>query len=97
MTLEVGGPMPSEDLIVVPIPKLDGGMTYAVARLVEDADLKVFAEAISPVPDTRFAPPKRIALSRHSVTKIRSGAVNRPDLYLYEGMILPPPGRSSNN
>jgi hypothetical protein len=84
-----------EDLIVIPLPRVEGGITYTVARLVEDPDLKVFAEAIAPVPGTRFAPPQRIALSRYSIAKFRSGALNRPDLYFYEGMIMPPPDRGA--
>jgi len=49
----------------------------------------VFAEAMA-VPDTVFAPPRRIALSPYSVARIKAGAPGRPELYLCEGMILPP-------
>jgi hypothetical protein len=68
------------------------GITYAVARLVLDGE-QPFAEAIVAIPGTTFAPPKRISLSRYSLARIRPGANNRPDLYLYEGMIMPAPGR----
>jgi hypothetical protein len=50
-----------------------------------------FAEAIAAIPDTVFAPPRRIALSAHSLAQLRPGATHRPSLYLCEGMILPPP------
>ena len=81
-----------DDLVVIPLPTNDGRVTYAVARLVDDRG-HPFAEAIAAIPETTFAPGKRIALSSHSLTRIRPGAALRPDLYLYEGMILPPPGR----
>jgi len=79
-----------DDLVVIPLPMEDGRITYAVARLVEDGG-RAFAEAIVAIPGTAFAPPKRIALSSYSLARIRPGAALRPDLYLYEGMILPPP------
>ena len=82
--------MSDEALVVVPLPTSDGGVTYAVARLVEVGG-EPFAEAIVAIPETTFAPPRRIALSRYSLARIRPGAALRPDLYLYEGMILPPP------
>ena len=49
------------------------------------------AEAIVAIPGTVFAPPRRISLSRYSLARIRPGSMGRPDLYLYEGMIMPPP------
>ncbi|MBV9989753.1 MAG: hypothetical protein JOZ72_00545 [Alphaproteobacteria bacterium] len=79
-----------DDLVVIPLPTSAGGVTYAVARLVDDGG-KPFAEAIAAVPDTAFAPPRRIALSAYSLARIRPGSAGRPDLYLYEGMILPRP------
>lgn len=84
--------MSEEDLVVIPLPTHAGGITYAVARLVSEGG-RAFAEAITAVPDTVFAPPRRIALSTYSLARIRSGAPpHRPNLYLYEGMILPPQG-----
>ena len=82
--------MLDEALVVIPLPTADGGVTYAVARLVEEGG-EPFAEAIVAIPGAVFAPPRRIALSRYSLARIRPGAALRPDLYLYEGMILPPP------
>lgn len=83
--------MSEEDLVVIPLPTLDGAVTYAVARLVSEGG-RAFAEAIVAIPDTRFAPPRRISLSVQSLTRMRAGAPpHRPDLYLYDGMILPPP------
>jgi hypothetical protein len=80
-----------EDLVVIPLPTSEGAVTYVVARLVGDGD-RAFAEAIVAIPGTNFAPPRRIALSRHSLTRIRPGSPpHRPNLYLYEGMILPAP------
>jgi hypothetical protein len=80
-----------EDLVVIPLPTTKGTVTYAVARLVSEAD-RAFAEAIATVPDTSFAPPRRIALSPYSLARLRDGAPpHRPNLYLYEGMIMPPP------
>ncbi len=73
-----------------PAPVGGGGVTYAVARLIAEGE-QAFAEAIIAIPGTTFAPPGRISLSRYSLARIRSGAALRPDLYLYEGMILPPP------
>lgn len=84
--------MSDETLVVIPLPLNDGGVTYAVARLVVE-DEKLFAEAIVAVPETTFAPPKRISLSPYSLARLRPGANNRPELYLYEGMIMPPPKR----
>ena len=78
------------DLVVIPLPTTAGGVTYAVARLVSDGD-RAFAEAIVAIPDTIFAPPRRIALSTYSLTRLRPGSAHRPSLYLYEGMILPSP------
>ena len=80
--------MSDETLVVIPLPLNDGGLTYAVARLVVE-DETPFAEAIIAIPGTTFAPPGRILLSRYSLARIRPGATNRPDLYLYEGMIMP--------
>ncbi len=54
---------------------------------VEEENGKIFAEAIGAIPETNFAPPRRIALSRYNIAKLRDGAASRPDLY--EGMILP--------
>ena len=82
--------MSDEALVVIPLPLDTGGLTYAVARLTADGD-QPFAEAIVAVPGTMFAPPKRIALSRYGLARIRPGSPGRPDLYHYEGMILPPP------
>ena len=79
-----------EDVVVVPLPTAAGGITYAVARLIEQNG-QPFAEAIVEVPDTTFAPPRRIALSRYSLARLRPGGPRRPGLYLYEGMIMPPP------
>lgn len=83
--------MPDEDLIVVPLPLSGGGITYGVARLVLDGE-RPFAEAVVAIPGTAFAPPGRIALSRHGIARVRPGSAGRPDLYVYDGMILPPPG-----
>jgi hypothetical protein len=82
--------MLDEDLVVIPLPTLDGGVTYATARLIEENG-RPFAEAIVAIPNTRFAPPKKVSLSPHSLTRIKPGSLGRPPLYLYEGMILPPP------
>ena len=82
--------MSDEDLVVIPLPTIKGAVTFAVARLVSEGD-RAFAEAIVAVPDTIFAPPRRIALSPHSLARIRPGSAFRPNLYLYEGMIMPPP------
>ena len=85
--------MSDETLVVIPLPLDAGGVTYSVARLVM-ADDQPFAEAIVAVPGTTFAPPRRISLSRYSLARIRPGASNRPDLYLYEGMIMPRSART---
>ena len=82
--------MSDEELIVIPLPTNSGTVTYAVARLVTDGD-RPFAEAITAIPGTVFAPPRRISLSAYSIAQIRPGSSYRPSLYLYEGMILPPP------
>ncbi len=82
--------MSEEDLVVIPLPTKAGGVTYAVARLVTEGD-RPFAEAIVAVPETVFAPPRRIALSPQSLARVRPGSSHRPNLYLYEGMILPAP------
>lgn len=82
--------MQDKDLVIIPLPTLDGGVTYATARLIEEKGRPV-AEAIGAIPNTRFAPPKTITLSPHSLTRIKLGSAGRPSLYLYEGMILPPP------
>ncbi|HEY8948066.1 MAG TPA: hypothetical protein VIM56_04195 [Rhizomicrobium sp.] len=79
-----------EDLVVIPLPTLHGGVTYATARLIEENG-RPFAEAIAAIPNTRFAPPKKVSLSPQSLTRIKAGSAGRPSLYLYEGMILPPP------
>jgi hypothetical protein len=50
---------------------------------------QAFAEAIVAIPGTAFSPPGRIALSRYSIARFRPGLAGRPDLYFYEGMILP--------
>ena len=81
--------MPDEALVVIPLPTEQSAVTYAVARLVWEGE-QPFAEAISAVPGTTFSPPRRISLSRYSLARVRPGAALRPDLYLYEGMILPP-------
>jgi hypothetical protein len=90
MQLCVENESSDEDLVVIPLPTSQGAVTYAVARLISEDD-HAFAKAIVAVPDTAFAPPRRIALSRHSLTRVRPGSSHRPSLYLYEGMILPPP------
>ncbi|NWG53149.1 MAG: hypothetical protein HXY28_05470 [Hydrogenophilaceae bacterium] len=82
--------MSTEPLVAIPLPLEGGGVTYAVARLIDTEDGPV-AEAIVAIPGTTFAPPRRIALSRYSLSLARPGAALRPDLYVYEGMILPPP------
>ena len=83
--------MSDEDLVVIPLPRNKGGVTYAVARLVSESG-HTFAEAIVAVPDTIFAPPRRIALSHYSLAQLRPGSPpHRPNLYIYEGMIVPPP------
>ncbi|MBW3559922.1 MAG: hypothetical protein KY449_09170 [Proteobacteria bacterium] len=80
--------MSDEALVVIPLPTDDGGLTYAVARLVHE-DEQPLAEAMAAIPRTTFAPPGRISLSRYGLARIRPGTIGRPDLYLYEGMILP--------
>lgn len=82
--------MSEEDLVVIPLPTKNGAVTYAVARLVSE-ESRAFAEAIVAIPDTSFAPPRRIALSSYSLARLREGSSHRPNLYIYEGMILPPP------
>ena len=82
--------MDNESLVVIPLPKRESGVTYAVARLVLEGD-QPFAEAIVEIPETAFKPPHRISLSRYSLARLRPGSPGRPDLYFYEGMILPPP------
>ena len=82
--------MSDEDLVVIPLPTNKGAVTFAVARLVSEGD-RAFAEAIVAIPDTIFAPPRRIALSPRTLSRIRPGSPLRPNLYLYEGMIIPPP------
>ena len=82
--------MLDEALVVIPLPTKESAVTYAVARLVVEGE-QAFAEAIVAIPGTDFAPPRRISLSRYSLARVRPGAALRPDLYLYEGMILPPP------
>ncbi|HSC18811.1 MAG TPA: hypothetical protein VLC74_07845 [Rhizomicrobium sp.] len=82
--------MSEEDLVVIPLPTNSGGLTYAVARLVSEGG-RAFAEAIVAIPDTVFAPPRRIALSTYAVSPLKAGTPHRPNLYFYEGMILPPP------
>ena len=77
-----------ESMVVIPLPMDDGRLTYAVARLVVEDDTP-FAEAIVAIPGTVFTPPRRISLSRYSLVRIRPGSTGRPDLYLYEGMIMP--------
>jgi len=79
-----------ESIVIIPLPTTDNAVTYAAARLVFEDD-QAFAEAITEIPGTRFAPPRRVSLSIRSLTRIRDGSSARPDLYLYEGMILPGP------
>ena len=83
--------MEEEAIVVIPLPTEDNKVTYAAARLVEEHG-RPFAEAIASIPNTTFAPPKRISLSPHSLTRLKPGAPSRPELYLYEGMILPARG-----
>jgi hypothetical protein len=85
----------SEDLVVIPLPLETGGVTFAMARLIS-VDGEPFAEAMYPIPGTVFAPPRRISLSRYALARIRPGNMKRPDLYLYEGMILPRPREGHN-
>jgi len=85
--------MSDDDLVVIPLPTSNGGVTYAVARLISEGG-QPFAEAIVAIPDTTFAPPRRISLSCYSLARIRPGTAHRPNLYLYEGMILPPPSQA---
>ncbi len=82
--------MSDEAMVVIPLPTDDGKLTYGMARLVLEGE-QAFAEAIYPIPGTVFAPPRRITLSRYSLARIRSGTIGRPDLYHYEGIILPAP------
>ncbi|HEY8696489.1 MAG TPA: hypothetical protein VIM02_02640 [Rhizomicrobium sp.] len=82
--------MSEDDLVVIPLPTLDNRITYATARLIEENG-RPFAEAIVAIPNTIFAPPRKISLSPHSLVRLRAGSPGRPSLYLYEGMILPPP------
>lgn len=82
--------MSDEDQVVIPLPMNGGAVTYAVARLVQENG-RAFAEAIVASPNTVFAPPRRIALSTYSLAQLKPGSSHRPNLYLYEGMILPPP------
>jgi hypothetical protein len=82
--------MSQDDLVVIPLPTLDNRVTYAMARLIEENG-RPFAEAIAATPNTMFSPPRKISLSPHSFTRMRQGSRGRPALYLYEGMILPPP------
>ena len=78
-------------LVVISLPTNAGSVNYAVARLVSEAG-RPFAEAIVAVPATSVAPQRRIALSRYSLAQLRPGVPpHRPNLYLYEGMIMPPP------
>ncbi len=77
-----------EDLVVIPLPLENGTVTYAVARLVSEGN-DAFAEALVAIPGTSFAPPRRITLSPYSLVRLRDGAGLRPNLYLYEGMIVP--------
>ena len=84
--------MSDEDVVVIPLPTHQGTVTYAVARLVSEGE-RAFAEAIVAIPETNFAPPRRISLSSYSLTRLCPGSSHRPNLYLYEGMILPPPDR----
>ena len=82
--------MSEQDLVVIPLPTGTGTVTYGVARLVSEGP-QAFAEAIAAIPGTGFAPPRRIALSTYSLARLRDGTAFRPALYIYEGMILPPP------
>lgn len=84
-----------DPIVIIPLPTLDNGVTYGTARLVEDGG-QIFAEAIVEIPGTRFAPPRRVSLSRYSLRRLREGAPNRAELYLYEGMILSGPNESLN-
>lgn len=78
-----------EALVVIPLPTDEGKVTYAVARLISEGEER-FAEAIFAIPGTPLVPERRVRLSRYSLARIRAGSIGRPDLYLYEGMILPP-------
>jgi len=81
------------DQVVIPLPTSTGAITYGVARLVREG-AQAFAEAIVAIPDTTFAPPKRIELSRYGLAQIKPGAAMRPNLYFYEGMIMPAPPKA---
>ena len=78
-------------MVVIPLPSVYNRITYAAAHLVVDNE-RPFAEAVAVVPDTVFAPPRRISLSPDSLARLRAGSPGRPALYLYEGMILPAKG-----
>lgn len=82
--------MSEEDLVVIPLPTLDSRITYATARPIEENG-RPFVEAIGAIPSTVFAPPRKISLSPHSLTRLRPGSSGRPSLYLYAGMICPAP------
>ena len=69
--------MSQEDLVVIPLPTDRGGLTYAVARLVSEGG-RAFAEAIVAIPDTVFAPPRRIALSTYSLAPLKACTAHRP-------------------
>jgi hypothetical protein len=82
--------VPENELVIIPLPTLDNRVIYAMARLT-DENGRPFAEAIAATPNTMFSPRRKISLSPHGLTRLRPGSPNRPSLYLYEGMILPPP------
>jgi hypothetical protein len=64
-------------LVVIPLPVDNGGVTNTVARMME-AGGEPFAEAIVAIPGTTFAPPRRIALSRYSLARIRPAPLSGP-------------------
>jgi hypothetical protein len=77
-----------EDLVVIPLPTTR--RRDLRRRPAGQEDTRAF-EAIVAVPDTSFAPPRRSALSSYSLAQLRPGSPQRPNLYLYEGMIMPAP------
>jgi hypothetical protein len=86
--------MIEQDLVVIPLPLDAGGVTYTVANLIVVDDVP-FAEIISATPNASVEPGRRVMLSRYGLNRIRPGSLGRPELYLYEGMIMPASARSN--
>jgi hypothetical protein len=80
--------MIEDELVVIPLPLDAGGITYTVAKLVVVDDVP-FAEIITAAPGTRIEASKKIMLSRYGLNRIRPSSPGRPELYFYEGMIMP--------